>query len=91
MFAYGALIAFALAHLSVCVLRFKEPDRPRAYKVPLNVRDPRPRAAAAGSVRRACCRSSPGSATFVYHDEARLFGSIWMAVGLLALRRLPLA
>ena len=38
MFAYGALIAFALAHLSVCVLRFKEPDRRRAYKVPLNVR-----------------------------------------------------
>ena len=29
MFAYGALIAFSLAHLSVCVLRFKEPDRPR--------------------------------------------------------------
>ena len=30
MFAYGALIAFALAHLSVCVLRFKEPGRRRA-------------------------------------------------------------
>ena len=38
MFAYGALIAFCLAHLSVCALRFKEPDRRRPFKVPLNVR-----------------------------------------------------
>ena len=28
MFAYGALIAFAIAHLSVCVMRFKEPEPP---------------------------------------------------------------
>ena len=38
MFAYGALIAFALAHLSVCVMRFKDPARPRAFRVPLNVK-----------------------------------------------------
>ena len=83
MFAYGALIAFALAHLSVCVLRFKEPDRRRAYKVPLNVR-----------IRgRELPPAAPGAAasiiawgaTFVYHDDARLYGSIWMAFGFLAL------
>src|SRR5919197_1499762 len=38
MFAYGALIAFALAHLSICSLRFKEPERRRPFKVPFNVR-----------------------------------------------------
>jgi APA family basic amino acid/polyamine antiporter len=82
MFAYGAMIAFALAHLSVCVLRFKEPDRPRAYKVPLNVRlrgRELPLPAAFGAVASVAA----WVATFVYHDDARLFGSIWMAFGLL--------
>ncbi len=82
MFAYGALIAFALAHLSVCVLRFKEPDRPRAYRVPLNVRirgRDLPLPAAFGAVASVAA----WVATFIYHDDARLFGSIWMVVGLL--------
>jgi APA family basic amino acid/polyamine antiporter len=82
MFAYGALIAFALAHLSVCVLRFKEPDRRRAYKVPLNVRirgGELPLPAAFGAV----ASIAAWVATFFYHDDARLFGSIWMAFGLL--------
>jgi APA family basic amino acid/polyamine antiporter len=82
MFAYGALIAFALAHLSVCVLRFKEPDRPRAYKVPLNVRvrgGELPLPAAFGAV----VSVAAWIATFFYHDEARLFGTAWMAFGLL--------
>jgi basic amino acid/polyamine antiporter, APA family len=82
MFAYGALIAFALAHLSVCVLRFKEPDRRRAYKVPLNVKvrgRELPLPAAFGAV----VSVAAWVATFFYHDEARVFGSAWMAFGLL--------
>ena len=82
MFAYGALIAFALAHLSVCVLRFKEPSRPRAYKVPLNVRmrgGELPLPAAFGAV----LSIAAWVATFFYHDDARVFGSAWMAFGLL--------
>ncbi|MGH2978119.1 MAG: universal stress protein [Solirubrobacterales bacterium] len=82
MFAYGALIAFALAHLSVCVLRFKEPDRPRAYKVPLNVRI-RGRELPLPAAFGAAASVAAWVATFVYHDDARVFGSIWMAFGLL--------
>jgi APA family basic amino acid/polyamine antiporter len=81
MFAYGALIAFSIAHLSVCVLRFKEPDRRRAYKVPLNVRirgRELPLPAALGAV----VSMAAWVATFFYHDEARLFGTSWMAFGL---------
>ena len=72
MFAYGALIAFALAHLSVCVLRFKEPDRRRAYKVPLNVRirgGELPLPAAFGAFASIVA----WVATFFYHDDARLY------------------
>jgi basic amino acid/polyamine antiporter, APA family len=82
MFAYGALIAFALAHLSVCVLRFKEPARRRAYKVPLNVRV-KGRELPIPSVIGAVLSIAAWIGTFIYHDDARLFGSIWMAIGLL--------
>ncbi len=38
LFAFGAMLAFTIAHLSVIVLRFREPDRPSAYRIPLSVR-----------------------------------------------------
>ena len=84
MFAYGALIAFALAHLSVCVLRFKEPDRRRA---PTRFRSTCGSEAASSRCRPRSARSLSivaWVATFLYHDDARLFGSIWMGAGLLA-------
>jgi basic amino acid/polyamine antiporter, APA family len=82
MFAYGALIAFSLAHLSVCVLRFKEPSRRRNYKVPLNISvkgGELPVPAVVGAV----LSIAAWIGTFFYHDEARVFGSAWMAFGLL--------
>ena len=82
MFAYGALIAFSLAHLSVCALRFKEPNRRRGYKVPLNVRV-RGKELPMPAVIGAVLSVAAWIGTFFYHDEARLFGSAWMAFGLL--------
>jgi APA family basic amino acid/polyamine antiporter len=82
LFAYGALIAFAIAHLSVIRMRFTEPGRRRAYRVPLNVRVGNadlPLPAMLGAVL-----SILGwGATFFLHDDARLFGSVWMGLGLL--------
>ena len=70
MFAYGALIAFSLAHLSVCVLRFKEPDRRRAFKVPLNMQV-RGRELPLPAVLGAVLSIAAWIGTFIYHDEAR--------------------
>jgi APA family basic amino acid/polyamine antiporter len=81
MFAYGALISFCLAHLSVCVMRFKEPDRPRPFKVPFNVRvrgRELPIPAAFGAV----LAFAAWVGMLVYHDEARFLGTGWMLVGL---------
>ena len=50
-FAFGAMIAFAIAHLSLIVLRFREPARPSAFRVPFNVRVRGALGAAAGGVR----------------------------------------
>src|SRR6478736_6135076 len=38
IFAYGALVGLTIAHLSIVVLRYKEPNRPRPYRVPLSIR-----------------------------------------------------
>ena len=32
------MLAFTIAHLSICRLRYTEPDRDRPYRVPLSVR-----------------------------------------------------
>ena len=50
------MLAFTIAHLSICRLRYSEPDRDRPYRVPLSIRLQRRRAAAAGGVRRARLR-----------------------------------
>jgi basic amino acid/polyamine antiporter, APA family len=81
MFAYGALIAFALAHLSVCALRFKDPSRPRAFKVPLNIRIRGidvPLPAALGAL----LALTGWVGVLLYHDEARWLGTGWMLIGL---------
>src|SRR5919198_1128888 len=82
MFAYGALIAFAVAHLSVCRLPFKEPDRRRPFKVPFNVKvrgGELPLPAALG----AFLSVAGWIGTVIYHHEARVLGTVWMAAGLL--------
>lgn len=82
IYAFGAMITFAIAHLSICVLRYREPDAKPAYSVPWSVkigggRLPIPAAAAfvmavAGWI-----------AVIAYRPEARLVGGAWMLGGLL--------
>jgi APA family basic amino acid/polyamine antiporter len=38
MYAFGAMLSFTMAHLSVIRLRIKEPDRPRPYRGPGTLR-----------------------------------------------------
>lgn len=37
MFAFGALLTFSIANLSIIVLRFREPNATRAYRVPFSI------------------------------------------------------
>jgi basic amino acid/polyamine antiporter, APA family len=37
IYAFGAMLSFTVAHVSVTVLRFKRPELQRPYKVPLNL------------------------------------------------------
>ena len=51
IYAFGATIAFTIVHLSVIRLRWREPDRDRPFKIPVNVRVGQGRAAGAGGAR----------------------------------------
>ena len=81
IYAFGAMIAITLAHLSVCVLRYREPDRPRPYAVPLSVpigggRLPLP------SALGALISAAGWVSVVVLHDWARIVGGVWLALGL---------
>src|SRR6202043_468015 len=36
IYAFGATLAFTIAHLSIIRLRYREPDRDRPYRIPLS-------------------------------------------------------
>lgn len=81
IYAFGAMLAFTIAHLSICRLRYSEPDRDRPYKVPLSVRlrgGELPLPAVFGAL---VCGAG-WIAVMVVHEPARYVGLGWMAVGL---------
>jgi APA family basic amino acid/polyamine antiporter len=80
-FAFGAMIAFAIAHLSLIVLRFREPARPSAFRVPFSVRVRGglvPLPAVFGLVLAVGMWIS----VVALHEGARIAGSIWMVGGI---------
>ncbi len=81
IYAFGAMLAFTIAHLSICRLRFSEPDRDRPYRVPLSIKvggGELPLPAAFGALVSAAGLV----AVMVLHEPARYVGLGWMAVGI---------
>ena len=81
VFAFGAMITFGLAHLSVIVLRFREAERPAAFRMPLSVpiaSGSIPIPAAAGLLVAVAVWAS----VLLLHSGGRIIGTIWVLVGL---------
>ena len=78
--AFGATVAFMIVGLSVCRLRYKEPDRDRPYRMPLNVRVMGGDLPIPGVL---CVLMSVAAfaALLIEHGGARVVGLVWMAVG----------
>jgi APA family basic amino acid/polyamine antiporter len=81
IFAFGAMLAFTLAHASVIVLRFREPEATRAFRIPLSMR------AGRGSIPLPALVGAVGSlaawvSVIVLHEGARAVGGLWMLGGL---------
>ena len=81
IYAFGAMLSFTIAHVSVCALRASEPDRERPYRIPWNVRvrgTELPVAALIGGV-------STGVAFVVLsvlNLEVLISGVVWLALGI---------
>jgi APA family basic amino acid/polyamine antiporter len=81
IYAFGALLAFTIAHVSVIVLRFREPERRRGYRIPLSVSlsgasVPIP------AVLGAVLSGAGWVAVLVFHSGARYVGLAWLLGGL---------
>jgi APA family basic amino acid/polyamine antiporter len=80
IYAFGALLAFTIAHVSVIALRFREPTRP-GYRMPLSIpvgNATVPLPAAVGALL-----SGAGLITLmIFHAPARYVGLSWLIVGL---------
>jgi APA family basic amino acid/polyamine antiporter len=81
LFAFGATLAFAIAHVSVIRLRFREGDRPSAYRIPLGVpiagaRVPLP------AVLGAVLAIGAWISVVALHRGALIAGGSWMVAGL---------
>jgi APA family basic amino acid/polyamine antiporter len=83
IYAFGATLAIAIAHLSILRLRWKEPERDRPYRIPFNVRIGErevPLPALIGAVLMLML----WVAVMVFHARARWVGGGWMVFGLVA-------
>ncbi len=83
LFAFGATIAFTIAHLSVIRMRITEPDRERPFRIPFDIsmfgaRVPLP------TLLAAVLTALAWVSVIVYHDTARWVGGAWMVFGLVA-------
>ncbi len=80
IYAFGAMLAFLIAHVSICVLRYREADRERPYRIPLSVRiggGDLPLPAVLGALMAFVGIVS----LLAFHSGARTIGLVWMAVG----------
>jgi APA family basic amino acid/polyamine antiporter len=80
IYAFGALLAFLIAHLSIVKLRFSEPDRPRPYRMPLSI-PMRGGTLALPAVLGAIVSAGLFVSLVIFHEGARYVGIAWMAFG----------
>jgi APA family basic amino acid/polyamine antiporter len=81
LFSFGVLLAFTAAQLAVIKLRIDEPDLPRPYRAPFNIRIGRadiPLPAIVGSI----LTFAIWIIALATHPAARYAGPAWLAIGL---------
>jgi APA family basic amino acid/polyamine antiporter len=81
IFAFGAMLVFAIAHLAVLALRRREPDAERVYRVPLSV-TVRGVSVPLPSVVGAVLAAAGWLSVVILHGGARYVGVAWLIFGI---------
>src|SRR3954463_4101718 len=82
LYSFGAMLSFTTAHVAIVALRYRQPDRPRPYRAPWNVKF-RGAVIPLGSVVGALGTFAAWVSVVVLHTEARTVGVGWMVVGMI--------
>jgi APA family basic amino acid/polyamine antiporter len=83
VYAFGATIAFTIAHLAIIRLRAAEPQRRRPFRVPFDVRI-RGRALPLPAIAMVVLTALAWVSIVVFHEGARYIGGGWLLFGLAA-------
>jgi basic amino acid/polyamine antiporter, APA family len=81
VYSFGAMMSFTIAHASVVILRIREPDRERPYRVGGNVRI-RGRDIPLTAVVGGLGTFATWVSLIALHGDARYIGAGWLLVGL---------
>ncbi len=81
IYAFGAMLAITIAHFSILRLRIAQPDLPRPFRVPWNIRW-RGAQLPVPVLFAALLSGLSFLSVLVLHDTARWVGGAWMAFGL---------
>jgi APA family basic amino acid/polyamine antiporter len=81
LYNYGAMLSFSMTHLALIFLRKKEPDLPRPFRVPLSIH------ISGWEIPLPTVFGFLGTfgvflMVLLFHKYGRVFGTIWMAVGI---------
>jgi len=86
LYNFGALLSYVIVNISLIVLRNKEPDAYRAWKLPgtlkIQIRE-RVILVPVISVVGAIATATMWALVIGFHAEGRIVGTIWLAVGIL--------
>ena len=82
LYAFGAVMAYTLAHASIIALRIKEPNLPRPFKVPLNIRIKKKEIPIMSVIGGLATLITWGIVVYT-HAIGRIVGFSWLALGLI--------
>jgi APA family basic amino acid/polyamine antiporter len=82
LYAFGAMLAITIAQLSILRLRVTQPDRPRPFRVPLDI-EWRGAQLPLPALFAAVVSALAFISVLIYHETARWVGLGWMTFGLL--------
>ena len=83
LYNFGAMLAFCSAHISLLVLRIKEPELERPFRAPLNIKIGKGRSLPLTAIIGVFATFAVWCLVVITKPEGRYLGFTWMGVGIL--------